>query len=448
MRKIDYRRKDCDNFVAHDVFISYSSKDKTVANAVCAKLESRNIRCWIAPRDILPGNIYAEALVDALDQSRILILIFSANSNNSTQVMREVERAVRLGIPILPFRIEDVLPSKAMEYFLSAPHWLDALTPPLERHLDILGRTIETLLTSNDPQIKIREESHEHTNLKSKNRKSIGIKYIIFGSSLILVIIFAVFFVLNFFPKQNDLLNFTLPTSSHSPIANMNNALDVNKSPTTSLTNTPSIINKPAGITNIAIADIKYSMIDYFNDVNSGWPSFVTTNYEGKYFSTEHPSYYYLSGKNIGGNYYIQKNMMNEYTNFIVQIEATIENEKVDGGYGLSFRRNTNGTAHYMVWIFPLSKRYFISRVQNETIMATMAVGSSPAIKSDSLQINRLTLDCRNAIFNLYINDQLIASAEDDTYSSGRICLGISNNAEHNLVKVRFYSFKFVDLTK
>ncbi len=112
--------------MAHDVFISYSSEDKVVADALCATLESRKIRCWIAPRDVLPGVPYAEALIDGLSRSRILVLVFSASSNSSPQVMREVERAVNKGMPVIPFRIENVMPSKSMEYFLSAPHWLDA----------------------------------------------------------------------------------------------------------------------------------------------------------------------------------------------------------------------------------------------------------------------------------------------------------------------------------
>lgn len=134
--------------MAHDVFICYSSRDKAVADAVCATLEGRKIRCWIAPRDVLPGVPYAEALIDAITQSQILVLVFSANANNSPQVMHEVERAVSKGIPILPLRIENVLPSKSMEYFISTTHWLDALTPPLEMHLRRLADTIEKLLAS------------------------------------------------------------------------------------------------------------------------------------------------------------------------------------------------------------------------------------------------------------------------------------------------------------
>jgi hypothetical protein len=129
------------------VFISYSSKDKVVADATCAMLERRGHRCWIAPRDITAGREWAEAIMDGLTASRVFVLIFSANSNESPQVRREIERAVHHGLLIIPFRIEDVPPHRAMEYFMSAPHWLDALTPPLERYLndlaDVVGRLLD-----------------------------------------------------------------------------------------------------------------------------------------------------------------------------------------------------------------------------------------------------------------------------------------------------------------
>ena len=52
--------------VAHDVFISYSSQDKPVADAVCAGLEAAKIRCWIAPRDVRPGMDYASEIIEAI----------------------------------------------------------------------------------------------------------------------------------------------------------------------------------------------------------------------------------------------------------------------------------------------------------------------------------------------------------------------------------------------
>jgi len=104
--------------MAHDVFISYSSQDKPIADALTARLEQDKTRCWIAPRDVLPGIPYAESLSEALAASRLMVLILSARSNESQHVMREVESAVSHGIPIIPFRIEDVRPSKSLDYLL------------------------------------------------------------------------------------------------------------------------------------------------------------------------------------------------------------------------------------------------------------------------------------------------------------------------------------------
>lgn len=133
--------------MAHDVFISYSNQDKAVADAACAKLESRKIRCWIAPRDVPAGQPWASALVSAINTSRVMVLILSERSNNSQQVIREVDEAVSNGIPILPLRIDEVEPSDQMRYYIKSIHWLDALTPPLERHLEHLADSAQALLS-------------------------------------------------------------------------------------------------------------------------------------------------------------------------------------------------------------------------------------------------------------------------------------------------------------
>jgi tetratricopeptide (TPR) repeat protein len=131
---------------AYDVFISHSHEDKPIADAICASLEASRIRCWVAPRDIMPGKEWGEAIIDGISQCRAMVLVFSSNSNQSGQVKREVERAVSKGAIIVPFKIEDVPMSKSMEYFLSTPHWLDAMTPPLENHLAKLAQTVRSLL--------------------------------------------------------------------------------------------------------------------------------------------------------------------------------------------------------------------------------------------------------------------------------------------------------------
>jgi ABC-type amino acid transport substrate-binding protein len=129
----------------YDAFISYCSEDKKVADAVCGTLEANKIRCWIAPRDVVPGRTWGSAIVEAIGESAVMVVIFSKHSNGSPQVMREIERAVNKGVSIIPFRVEAVVPSKDLEYFISSCHWLDAMNPPLEQHIGELAQAILAL---------------------------------------------------------------------------------------------------------------------------------------------------------------------------------------------------------------------------------------------------------------------------------------------------------------
>ena len=134
--------------MAHDVFVSHSVKDKAVAEAVVTRLEADSVTCWIAPRDVVPGADWGESIIDAIESSRIMILIFSRNADASPQIKREVERAVNKGVYIIPFRIDDIPPTKSLEYFISTSQWMDAFSPPLERHLDNLAKTVNAVLKS------------------------------------------------------------------------------------------------------------------------------------------------------------------------------------------------------------------------------------------------------------------------------------------------------------
>jgi hypothetical protein len=101
----------------------------------------------IAPRDVPAGQPWALALVNAINNSRVMVLILSEGSNNSQQVIREVDEAVGRGIPILPLRIDTVEPSDQMRFYIKSIHWLDALSPPLERHLEHLADSAQALLS-------------------------------------------------------------------------------------------------------------------------------------------------------------------------------------------------------------------------------------------------------------------------------------------------------------
>ena len=132
--------------MAHDVFISYSSKDREIAEAACAALEAKGVSVWIAPRDILPGGDWGASIVHAIADARIFVLVFSGHANASQQIKREVERAVNRGIPVVPVRVEDVKPTEALEYFISTPHWLDAFPPPMDEHMAYLADVVTGIL--------------------------------------------------------------------------------------------------------------------------------------------------------------------------------------------------------------------------------------------------------------------------------------------------------------
>ena len=132
--------------MAHEVFISYSSKDQATADLVCEALEARGIRCWIASRDIVPGSVWLSSIVEAIDSCRVLVLLFSAHANRSVQVLRELERAVHRGVALLPFRTEPVAPSGRMEHLINVVQWLQAYPLPVEQYLAPLILAVQWLL--------------------------------------------------------------------------------------------------------------------------------------------------------------------------------------------------------------------------------------------------------------------------------------------------------------
>jgi|GEM_PF-2330970 len=132
--------------MAHDVFISHSAKDKKVAESICQSLEKDGVSCWIAPRNITPGRKWGGSIIDAINGSKVMVLVFSKNANESQQILREVERSVNKGIPVIPFRIDEIDPNKDLEYYIMTEHWLDAFTKPMDQHVQRLRETVRSLV--------------------------------------------------------------------------------------------------------------------------------------------------------------------------------------------------------------------------------------------------------------------------------------------------------------
>jgi hypothetical protein len=226
--------------MAYDVFISYAKEDKIVADAVCARLESHAVRCWIAPRDVLPGMAYGEAIIDAIRGCRIMILIFSSKSNVSPHIPKEIERAVSAGVAVIPFRIEDVLPGKSLDYFIGSVHWLDALTRPLEQHLERLVQNVQTLLSRDAPVIEARKSPAIAAPAASLAPSPVRPSwlYAALGIMAVLVIVFA---VLLFARKPSK-------TAQIDPAAS-------NSTPPSASQLPPAVASQPSGISSAGSSD-------------------------------------------------------------------------------------------------------------------------------------------------------------------------------------------------
>ncbi|MBO4783681.1 MAG: SEL1-like repeat protein [Lachnospiraceae bacterium] len=172
-----------DNF---DVFISYSSKNKNVADAIVSEFETNGIKCWYAPRDIMPGEEWVTAITRALENCKLQVLVYTEDSNTSRQVMNEVAVAFNAGKTIVPFRLSEEKMSSEFEYYLTRVHWLDAITPPLQEKIVDLREYVDIILsgvdTSNLSRNAVKKQKPEKTEPKKKSKKKIILPVAIIGA--------------------------------------------------------------------------------------------------------------------------------------------------------------------------------------------------------------------------------------------------------------------------
>lgn len=127
----------------YDFFVSYSTRDKAFVDALAHRLEERGYRCWYAPRDIEPGMSWPAAIARALQESKLMLLVFSSSANDSEEIARELTLASGNRLPVIPVRIENVLPCAELAYHLSNRHWLDVYDLELEAAISRVEEGLE-----------------------------------------------------------------------------------------------------------------------------------------------------------------------------------------------------------------------------------------------------------------------------------------------------------------
>jgi len=156
------------------VFISHSNTDSDIAENLVSILEKEQISCWIAPRDISPGDSWAESIANGIHECKILILLLSEQSNQSVQVIREVEHAVNQRKLLITIRLSEVSPSRAMGYFIGSQQWLDAF--PNGFSSSLVSRLLHTIKTQLS-DIALRKDSKPEEDQVSTTQKDTSAKY-------------------------------------------------------------------------------------------------------------------------------------------------------------------------------------------------------------------------------------------------------------------------------
>ncbi|MEE0992624.1 MAG: toll/interleukin-1 receptor domain-containing protein [Bacteroidales bacterium] len=110
----------------YDVFISYSSKDAKVINALCHYLEERNLRCFVAYRDVPYGQDWGPYIIKGIKDAKVLVYVHTKSSNKSKETTREINLACKYECEIIPFKIDSIEYIEAKEYRLTDVNWLDA----------------------------------------------------------------------------------------------------------------------------------------------------------------------------------------------------------------------------------------------------------------------------------------------------------------------------------
>lgn len=141
------------------VFISYSTKEQSLADAMKKLLEKHGIQTWMAPGDIPAGNKYAQVINQAIKGCSCFILMLSNNAQNSVWVAKETERAVNYRKPIIPIQLENVLLNDEFELYISTDQVVAVKT------IDECSEEIQKILTSAKAIVGIEGFNHKSLNI-------------------------------------------------------------------------------------------------------------------------------------------------------------------------------------------------------------------------------------------------------------------------------------------
>ena len=118
------------DIVMGHVFISYSRKDSETVDRIVARLHAENFTVWIDREEIHGGDLWREAIVEAVDNAYVFLLMLSPYSVESDNVRKEVDLAEGAGKALLPLLLaQSQLPAR-LRYQLAGIQWIEYYRDP------------------------------------------------------------------------------------------------------------------------------------------------------------------------------------------------------------------------------------------------------------------------------------------------------------------------------
>lgn len=389
--------------MTHEIFISYSSRDKPVADGVCASLEAAGYRCWIAPRDIAAGEDWPTAITTAISTSRILVLIFSANSNASEDVSRELFLAADHRLVIIPFKIENVAPEPGKQYYLARTHWLDAMNPPTREQISTLIERVRALLPGQAVIKPVGGHSTaegEHREPPVVRQRLHWVRWLWIPATLLVLALIA-WGVLALIPQVSPFSPSTVAATA-----------------TTYVHKTEPTATVPAAAMP-ATPDWDINVIDGFTTNISGWPSWSGTD-DGCTVSSmdiqDNQLLWELDARDDYYCWYYQYPDLPAVTDFDLSVNISRSPGGGEASFGLAFRGDADNGYRFV--ISTTTNSYRVERYSYDDIH-TVAVDYHTAILPEGS--NRLEVSARGTAFYLYINDILVVNFEDEHFTSGQV---------------------------
>ncbi|MCY3410000.1 MAG: BspA family leucine-rich repeat surface protein [Candidatus Heimdallarchaeota archaeon] len=149
-----------------EVFISFSSKDKKLAEEVFRTIDKK-YRVWISTQSIDAGENYANQIIDAIDSSKVFVLLISKHSIQSRHVETELERGFSKRKEIIPVMLEEITIPRSWEYYLSTSQWKRAHEKPKKEWIaEILSSIHQKLGKSVDEEIDELMDRYDQSDKK------------------------------------------------------------------------------------------------------------------------------------------------------------------------------------------------------------------------------------------------------------------------------------------